>query len=93
MHDHSITVTYRASTLQGDFCNMEFEDNSFDAIFCFEATCHSGSLIDVYKEIARVLKPGGTFVDCAWAVTDSYNPQNPEHVKVHDDIVVSCENY
>ena len=67
---------------------MEFEDNTFDAVCCFEATCHAGKLIDVYKEVARVLKPGGMFVDCVWAVTDSYDPQNPDHVKVHDDIVV-----
>lgn len=73
--------------VKGDFCHMEFEDNTFDGIFCFEATCHAGRLADVYKEIARVLKPGGVFVDCAWVVTDSYDPQNPEHVKVHDDIV------
>ena len=68
---------------------MEFEDNTFDAVFCFEATCHAGKLVDVYREIARVLKPGGRFVDCAWTVTDLYDRQNPEHVKVHDDIVVS----
>lgn len=82
-------ITLAVHLLQGDFCHMEFEDNTFDGIFCFEATCHAGRLADVYKEIARVLKPGGVFVDCAWVVTDSYDPQNPEHVKVHDDIVVS----
>ena len=78
---------------QGDFCNMEFEDNTFDAAFCFEATCHAGKLVDVYREIARVLKPGSIFVDSDWTVTDSYDPQNPDHVKVHDDIVVSAVYY
>ena len=67
---------------------MEFEDNTFDGVFCFEATCHAGKLEEVYGEIFRVLKPGGFYVDSAWTVTDDFDPQNPEHVKVRDDIMV-----
>lgn len=29
------------SILQGDFMKMPFEDNSFDAIYAIEATCHA----------------------------------------------------
>ena len=67
----------------------DIEDNSYDAAFAFEATCHAKDPVLVYKEILRVLKPGGLFVDVAWSVTDGYNPQNPNHVKVKNDIMVS----
>ena len=70
---------------------MEFEDNTFDGIFSVEATCHSKDLVDVFKEVARVLKPGGLFVDSSWCVTDTYDPQNPLHVKVKDGIIVSLK--
>lgn len=67
----------------------EIQDNTFDGGFAFEATCHSKDLVLVYKEIQRVLKPGAMFVDMAWCVTDNYDPQNPQHVKVVNDMMVS----
>ena len=36
-------------------------DNSFDAVYAIEATVHAPELEGVYREIFRVLKPGGTF--------------------------------
>lgn len=30
--------------IQGDFHKMPFEDNSFDAVFSVEATCHAGKV-------------------------------------------------
>ena len=75
--------------LQGDYCNMEFPDDSFDGLYALEATVHAKSPLDVYKEVFRVLKPGALFVDSAWAMTDNYNPNNPEHVKIKASIEVS----
>ena len=69
---------------------MEFEDNTFDGAYAFEATCHADDLVQVYREIFRVLKPGALFVDGAWSLTDSYDPNNPEHVKIVNDILVGC---
>ena len=42
----------------------------------------------VYSEICRVLKPGAMFADMAWCVTDDYDPQDPKHVKVVNDVMV-----
>lgn len=66
----------------------DFQDNTFDGAFAFEATCHAGDLVVVYKEICRVLKPGAMFTDMAWCVTDDYDAQNPEHLKVMNDLMV-----
>ena len=67
----------------------QFEDNSVNGVYALESTCHSRNPLDVYKEVYRVLKPGGIFVDSAWAMTDKYQPGNPEHEKIKHEIVVS----
>ena len=71
----------------------DIPDNSFDGGFAFEATCHAKSLVAVYKEIYRVLKPGALFADMAWTSTDDYDPQNPKHVKVMNEILVRFMKY
>ncbi len=40
----------------------------------------------VYGEIFRVLKPGATFVSYEWVSTPKYDPKNPEHVRIMDEI-------
>eukprot|EP00892_Ulva_mutabilis_P012348 jgi/Ulvmu1/9486/UM052_0056.1 len=72
--------------IQGDFHKMPFADNSFDAIFSVEATCHASSLPEVYSEIFRVLKPGGCFVSQEWVSTKAYNADNNDHVRIIEEI-------
>ena len=64
------------------------KDNTYDGAFAFEATCHAPKPVDVYSEIYRVLKPGAYFLDSAWAMTDSYDPKNPEHEHIKYEIEV-----
>ena len=40
----------------------------------------------VYGEIYRVLKPGAMFASYEWVGTSLFNPENPEHVRVMDEI-------
>lgn len=65
---------------------MPFPDNSFDAVYVIEATCHAPSLAGVYSEINRVLKPGGTFGVYEWLMTESYDNDNLEHRRIRIDI-------
>ena len=67
---------------------MEFADNSFDAAFAIEATCHSDEIGRVYGEVFRVLKPGSRFAFYEWILTDKYDPNNRNHVKIKDVILV-----
>jgi sterol 24-C-methyltransferase len=64
---------------KGDFMQMPFPDNSFDAVYAIEATCHAPSLEGVYSEIRRVLKPGGVFGVYEWLMTEEYDNENQEH--------------
>ncbi|KXX76753.1 Sterol 24-C-methyltransferase [Madurella mycetomatis] len=65
--------------VKGDFMQMSFPDNSFDAVYAIEATVHAPKLEGVYSEIYRVLKPGGTFGVYEWLMTDKYDNNNLEH--------------
>lgn len=69
----------KLSFVKGDFMQMQFPDNSFDAVYAIEATVHAPELVGVYKEIQRVLKPGGIFGVYEWLMTDEYDNENPEH--------------
>jgi len=74
--------------VKDDFCSMSFDDNSFDASYAIEATCHAPKRQDVYREIFRVLKPGGYFVSYEWCLTKLYDPRNPEHVAIKKKIEI-----
>ncbi|KAK4178250.1 sterol 24-C-methyltransferase erg-4 [Triangularia setosa] len=65
--------------VKGDFMQMSFPDNSFDAVYAIEATVHAPKLVGVYSEIYRVLKPGGKFGVYEWLMTDKYDNNNLEH--------------
>lgn len=68
--------------VKGDFMNMPFESESFDACYAIEATFYAPSLKDVYGQVYRVLKPGGVFGCHEFALTDKYEPTNPEHLRI-----------
>jgi len=72
--------------IKADFMNLPFEENSFDAAFHLEALVHSPDKLATYKQIYKVLKPGGMFGGYDWIVTSKYDPNNLEHVKIKKDI-------
>jgi len=47
---------------EGDACQLPFEDQLFDRVFCVEAMFHFPSRRKFLAEVLRVLKPGGRFV-------------------------------
>jgi len=68
--------------VKGDFMQMSFPDESFDAVYAIEATVHAPSLEGVYSQIFRVLKPGGTFGVYEWLMTDNYDNTNEHHREI-----------
>ncbi|KAL1965481.1 hypothetical protein VTN77DRAFT_5737 [Rasamsonia byssochlamydoides] len=81
-------LSHKLSFVKGDFMQMRFPDNTFDAVYAIEATVHAPSLEGVYSEIFRVLKPGGVFGVYEWLMTDQYDNDNPEHRKIRLGIEV-----
>nr|POF13272.1 sterol 24-c-methyltransferase erg-4 [Quercus suber] len=75
-------LSHKLSYTKGDFMQMSFPDNSFDAVYAIEATVHAPSLEGIYSEIFRVLKPGGVFGVYEWLMTDKYNNDDPHHREI-----------
>jgi sarcosine/dimethylglycine N-methyltransferase len=48
--------------VDGNFEEMPFEDNRFDAIWSQDAILHSGDKRQVFSEVSRLLKSGGEFI-------------------------------
>ncbi|KAI9046962.1 hypothetical protein LZ554_009037 [Drepanopeziza brunnea f. sp. 'monogermtubi'] len=68
--------------VKGDFMQMSFAENSFDAVYAIEATVHAPSLEGVYSQVFRVLKPGGIFGVYEWLMTDKYDNDNQHHREI-----------
>lgn len=46
----------------GDFQSLPQENQTFDLVFEVEAVCHAPDAASVFREVYRVLRPGGRFV-------------------------------
>ncbi len=42
-------VQQRCSFVKGDFMKMPFPENTFDAVYEIDATCHSPDVVNCYK--------------------------------------------
>ncbi|KAL1363920.1 hypothetical protein HN51_012089 [Arachis hypogaea] len=74
--------------IKADFMKMPIPDNSFDAVYAIEATCHAPDAYGCYKEIYRVLKPGQCFAAYEWCMTDAFDPNNQEHKKIKAEVEI-----
>jgi ubiquinone/menaquinone biosynthesis C-methylase UbiE len=80
----SRAVTWR----QADAMELPFADGSFDVVACQFGVMFFPDRVAAYREIRRVLRPGGTFLFSIWngvednefaaAVTDALNTLYPE---------------
>jgi len=83
-------LSHQIEVVKGDFMHLveQFGENSFDAVYAIEATCHAPSWEGVYGQIMKVLKPGGKFGMYEWCMTDEYDKNNPEHRKISHGIEI-----
>lgn len=72
--------------VKGDFMNMPIPDDTFDAAYAIQATCHAPDALGVYREIYRVLKPGQYFALDEWCMTDRFDPNNAKHRTIKAEI-------
>ena len=54
----------RCAVWQGSVAKMIFAASWFDAVTAFETGCFWPELTQSFREVLRVLKPGGTFLIC-----------------------------
>ena len=61
----------RCAVLQGSVADMIFADDRFDAVTAFETVYFWPDLPQCFREVYRVLKPGGTLLICNEANGDT----------------------
>lgn len=54
----------RCEIMQANVAQLPFEDNSFDLVTAFETVYFWPELPACFREVGRVLRPGGTFFIC-----------------------------
>ncbi|TKV99423.1 hypothetical protein SEVIR_8G042500v4 [Setaria viridis] len=84
----SAGLTEQCNFIKGDFMNMPFPDNTFDAAYAIEATIHAPDALGAYKEIYRVLKPGQYFALDELCLTDRFDPNNAKHRNIKSQIEI-----
>ncbi|MDE0242872.1 MAG: methyltransferase domain-containing protein [bacterium] len=72
--------------LHGDFMAIPAEELSFDAAYHVEAIPHAPDKTAVYREIHRVLRPGAAFAGYDWCMTPLYDPCDPVHRELRQNI-------
>ena len=75
-------LDHLAEYLHCDFLHVDAPDNSFDAIYSIEATCHAPDKVSIYGEVFRLLKPGACFGNYEYCLTDRFDPEDDRHRKV-----------
>ena len=68
-----------------DFMDLPVDDATYHRIYAIGSTCHAPDRTRVFKELFRVLKPGGLFVADECVMTDRYDPDDGEHRQIKHD--------
>jgi len=82
----------RVGAVQGDGLHLPFADATFDRVICSEVLEHLGDDSAAMRELARVLRPGGTMAVTVprfgpelvnWALSDEYHNVPGGHVRIY----------
>ncbi|KAL9645848.1 hypothetical protein ABK040_003580 [Willaertia magna] len=85
-----VGMDHLCDIVRGDFNKLDeagLQDNTYDAAYAIESTCHGKDRAHTYSEILRKLKPGATFAAMEWVMTDKYDPKNEEHNQIKFNIM------
>jgi sterol 24-C-methyltransferase len=68
----------------GDMNNLPFPfaGGSFDAVYHIQAFTYSKDLEKLFRDIYRMLSPGGRFACLDWVTLPNYDPGNPHHLEL-----------
>jgi SAM-dependent methyltransferase len=85
-------ATHTTTVVQGDALALPFSDAAFDRVICSEVLEHLPDDVAAMRELARVLRPGGTMAVTVprfgpelvnWALSDEYHNVPGGHVRIY----------
>ncbi|ONK65449.1 uncharacterized protein A4U43_C07F37230 [Asparagus officinalis] len=79
----------RCNFVKADFLKLPFADNTFDAVYTIEPTCHAPDALGCYKEIFAVLKPGPCVAAYECCMTNHFDPENEVHQMIKSELELS----
>jgi sterol 24-C-methyltransferase len=85
-YNRKARVDDRTTLLEADFMAIPRADASFDAVYAFEATCHAPDKAALFRELARVMKPGAKIAIYEWCLTGRFDPGDAIHRQIKQDI-------
>ena len=69
----------RCRFLLADFMDVPLPEGHFDAAYSFEAFCHAPDTRRPFREIFRLLRPGGEIAAIDWCLTERFDAADPRH--------------
>ena len=85
------TPNLHTASVQGDALALPFPDGAFDRVICSEVLEHIPNDVGAMRELARVLRPGGTMAITVprfgpelinWALSDAYHNVPGGHIRI-----------
>lgn len=78
--------------LLADFMSVPLPDDHFDAAYSFEAICHAPDTGRLFREIFRLLRPGGEIAAVDWTLTERFDEAERRHrdVKARIELGNGC---
>ena len=86
------TPDLHTAAVQGDALHLPFPDGAFDRVICSEVLEHIPDDLAAMRELARVLRPGGTMAVTVprygpeainWALSDAYHNVPGGHIRIY----------
>ena len=85
---HTRDVQSLCRFIHGDYMQIPEGDDRYDAAIAIESMPHAPDKTAAFREIFRVLRPGACFAGYDACLTEEFNPRNPEHLRIKEDIMV-----
>ena len=85
---HTRDVQSLCRFIHGDYMQIPEGDDRFDAAFAIESMPHAPDKTAAFREIFQVLRPGACFAGYEWCLTDDFDQENAEHLRIKNDIMI-----
>ena len=72
--------------LLANFMDVPLQDDHFDAVYSFDAICHAPNTGLLFRELHRLLKPGGEMAAVDWCLTERFDEDDTHHRDIRDRI-------